>query len=191
MKKYFTSDLHIGHTNICNYTNRSKVTTKEDHTEWLIDLHNKQVNEGDLVYCLGDLSFTKYEKTKEVLSRMKGQKIIIKGNHDNEQHLNHLVRDGLVITWKHYDEILIENTKTCLMHFPIAAWHRQHHGSFHLYGHSHGAYTGPGKCLDVGLDSAYNIFGEHKYFTEEDIVNIMQKKEIYVAEKHRSDRSGD
>jgi len=183
--KFFTSDIHLFHANICKFTDRKLVTTQEKHEEWLIELWNKQVTSADLVYILGDVSFGKYTKTKEVLEQLKGQKIVIKGNHDNEQHLNNLVKEGLIATWKHYDEIDIQGTKTCLFHFPIVAWHRQHYGSYHCFGHSHGSYEGKGKSLDVGLDSAYNIFGEHRLFTEDGVVAYMQQREIYIAEDHR------
>lgn len=190
-RKFYTSDLqlHISHTNICKFTNRKLFTSQELHDQWLVDLHNKQVTSSDLVYILGDLSFGKYDHTKEILSSMKGQKIVIKGNHDNEQHLSKLVKEGVIQSWKLYDEIAIQGTKTCLFHFAIASWNKQHYGSYHLHGHSHGMFEGQGKCLDVGLDSAYNILGEHRYFTEQDIADIMQIKEIYIAEQHRQDRS--
>lgn len=48
------------------------------------------------------------------------------------------------------------------------------------------ANQGQGKILDVGIDSAYNIFGEHKLFSENDIVALMQQKEKFVAEQHRN-----
>ena len=190
-RKFYTSDLqlHISHTNICKFTNRKLFTSQELHDQWLVDLHNKQVTSSDLVYILGDLSFGKYEHTKEILQAMQGQKIAIKGNHDNEQHLNKLAKEGIIQGWKLYDEITIQETKACLFHFPILVWNKQHYGSWHLFGHSHGSLTPSGKCLDVGLDSAYNLFGEHRYFTEQDIADIMQTKEIYIAEQHRQDRS--
>lgn len=40
---YFTSDLHFGHSNIVKFTDRNKVTTSEEHDDWIIDLWNKQV----------------------------------------------------------------------------------------------------------------------------------------------------
>jgi calcineurin-like phosphoesterase family protein len=186
MSKLFCSDLHISHRNICKFTDRKLVTTQEDHDQWLIEIWNKQVTNSDLVYILGDVSFGKFDYTQEVLSQMKGQKIVIKGNHDNEQNLIKLTKSDTIVAWKMYDEIEILDTKTCLFHFAISSWHRQHYGSWHLFGHSHGAFNPPGKCLDVGIDSSYNYFGEHRLFTEQDVVDIMQTKELYIAEQHRN-----
>lgn len=56
-----------------------------------------------------------------------------------------------------------------------------------LYGHCHGQMQGQGKTLDVGIDSAYNVLGEHKLFSEEDVVTFMQQREIYIADSHRKE----
>jgi calcineurin-like phosphoesterase family protein len=184
--KYFTSDLHAFHKNISKFTDRKLVTSVEDHESWLTNIWNSKVTNSDLVYILGDLSFGKYNETVEFLKSLNGQKIVIKGNHDNERHLSRLVSEKIILTWKLYDEIDIQGTKACLMHFPIASWHKQHYGSYMLFGHSHGMFQGQGKTLDVGIDSAYKIFGKHKLFSE-DIVSFMQHKEIYIADSHRKE----
>jgi len=185
--KYYTSDLHAFHKNICKFTDRKLVTSVEDHESWLVSIWNNQVTDSDLVYILGDISFGKYTDTSEFLSGLKGQKIVIKGNHDNEQHLNKLVSEKIILTWKDYLELDIQGGKACCMHYPISSWNRQHYGSYMLHGHSHGMFQGQGKILDVGIDSSYNVFGEHKLFSEDDIVAFMQQKEIYIADSHRKE----
>ena len=40
-----------------------------------------------------------------------------------------------------------------LCHYPLAIWDRRHYGAWHLYGHTHGAYTSDGLALDVGVDN--------------------------------------
>jgi len=37
--------------------------------------------------------------------------------------------------------------------FRMAVWDRSHHGSWHLFGHSHGHVTTVGRSLDVGVDA--------------------------------------
>lgn len=185
--KIFTSDLHFGHKRIVEFTNRGADTNQENHTEWLINLWNSQVLAGDLVYHLGDFSFFKiYEEVSNVVSRLNGNKIFIKGNHDKREHLDQLVKDNLIQAWYDYKEIKIQDNPTVLFHFPIASWHRQSHGSWHLHGHSHGNFKDyRGKMLDVGLDSAYNLYGEHKFITEDEVVAFMQHEDIYSADQHR------
>lgn len=190
MTTYFTSDLHFAHKRIVEFTQRGVATTQEEHDDWLINLWNSQVLKGDLVYMLGDVSFAKIDYTREVLSQLNGQIIVIKGNHDREEDLERLKEENLIQSWKHYKEIKIvskEGTKypTCLFHFPITSWHKQGYGSYHLYGHTHSNFQGDGLCLDVGIDNAYNVFGKHRLFSSKDIVNIMKNKEMVIKDHHR------
>lgn len=188
MKTYFTSDLHFSHKRIVEFTNRSKETSQEDHDSWLTELWNNTVENQDKVFHLGDFSFgTTYEQVAKQVQRLKGQKFFIKGNHDRSKFLDQLKKDRLIQDWYEYKEIMLSDNHACLFHFPIASWHKQNYGSLMLHGHSHGAFTGgKGKILDVGIDSAYNIKGKHSFFSEVEVQEYMQQKEIYVADHHRT-----
>ncbi|MCX6365194.1 MAG: hypothetical protein NTX57_00570 [Armatimonadetes bacterium] len=39
-----------------------------------------------------------------------------------------------------------------LCHYAFRVWRNAHHGSWHLYGHSHGSLPGAGRSMDVGVD---------------------------------------
>ena len=188
MKTYFTSDLHFSHKRIVEFTNRGKETSQEDHDSWLTELWNNTVETQDKVFHLGDFSFgTTYEQVALQVSKLKGQKFFIKGNHDRSKFLEQLKEDRLIQDWYEYKEIKLLDNAACLFHFPIASWHKQNYGSLMLHGHSHGAFTvGKGKILDVGIDSAYNIKGKHSFFSEVEVQEYMQQKEIYVADRHRT-----
>lgn len=185
--KIFTSDLHHEHKRIVEFTNRGADTTQDNHTQWLTNVWNENVSQGDLVYHLGDYSFAKnYDDIAKFTQQLNGQKIFIKGNHDRREHLDQLVKDNLIQAWYDYKEIKLQDTPTVLFHFPIASWHRQSHGALHLHGHCHGNFKDyRGKMLDVGLDSAYNLYGEHKFITENEVVAFMQHEDIYSADQHR------
>jgi calcineurin-like phosphoesterase family protein len=185
-KTIFTSDLHFRHKNIVEYTNRDIETTKQEHDEWLVDLWNSSVDKGDLVWHLGDFCFARNEAEIEtLLKRLNGVKHFIKGNHDDREVLNTLKKNNAIAWWGDYREIKVCGNSTVLFHFPIANWHKQHHGAFHLHGHSHGSYfVEDGKILDVGLDSAYNIYGKHKFFTEKDVLEYMQGRSVVVNDHH-------
>lgn len=185
--KIFTSDLHHEHKRIVEFTNRSVATTQENHTEWLTNVWNENVSQGDLVYHLGDYSFAKnYDDIAKFTQQLNGQKIFIKGNHDRREHLDQLVKDNLIQAWYDYKEIKLQDIPTVLFHFPIASWHRQSHGALHLHGHCHGNFKDyRGKMLDVGLDSAYNLYGEHKFITEDAVLEFMKEQSIYSADQHR------
>lgn len=191
METHFVSDCHFAHKRIVEFTNRGVDTTQENHDEWLINLWNNQVTKQDKIYSLGDFSFShKYEEVEAVVRRLNGQKFFLKGNHCDNKIMQKLAEKQL-ITFYDYKEIKIGKQSTVLFHFPIAAFHKQAYGSWHLHGHSHGNYVIPtGKILDVGLDSAYNIYGEHRFFTEQDIETYMANREVNVVDHHK-DRTGE
>lgn len=186
MNTYFCSDLHFSHSKICSFTERKLFTNPEEHTGWLINIWNSQVTKADKVIHLGDFSFShKYEEVASVLRRLNGQKFFIKGNHDRSEILDSLKLSGLIQNWYHYKEVKIGDTPTCLFHFPIAAWHRQHYGSIHLHGHCHSSFQGNGKILDVGIDNAYKLYGEHRLFSEQEVLTFMKDRPLYITEEHR------
>lgn len=189
--KWFTSDLHFEHKNICAYTDRPMTLTVNGHTEWLIELWNSQVKKGDMVYHLGDFFFSSGsnspEKLKNLIKRLNGHIVFIKGNHDDSETFT---KAGILV--QQYKELSLHHPDTkqqihaCLFHFPIHVWHRQHRGSCHLHGHSHGGYTdGKGRILDVGLDSAYNLTGQHRFFSEQEIVERMLSIPFVSNDNHK------
>lgn len=67
-----------------------------------------------------------------------------------------------------------------LFHYAMRVWNKSHHGSIHLYGHSHDSLDKDGEynglSMDVGMDSAYRIFGEYRPFQIVEIIDIMNKR---------------
>ena len=192
MTIYFTSDLHHSHKNIVDFTNRSVATTKEQHNEWLVNIWNSTVQKNDLVYHLGDLSFaTKYSEISEFVSGLNGRIVLLKGNHDREGNLQSLKDDNLIENWHMYKEIKVplsngEVQHINLFHFPISSWHKQGYGAWNLFGHSHGSHKSEGKSLDVGLDSAYNLYQEHRFFSLIDVELYMSQREVNTVDHHRN-----
>lgn len=187
MAKVFTSDLHHEHNNIVRFTKRGVDTTQEGHTEFIRKLWNKEVKPQDEVYHLGDFSFSsKYPEIARFVDSLNGQKFFLKGNHCDEKVLDRLVKDGLIHSWYDYKEIKLGDQRIVLFHFPITAWHQQGRGAWHLHGHCHGNLQQKyGKRLDVGLDNAYNLFGEHRFFTEQDIKDFMWAQPLEVSDHHK------
>lgn len=187
VQTYFNSDIHHSHKNIVKFTNRGTETTIENHDDWLVNLWNKQVKPNDIVYSLGDLSFaSKYDDLAKFVSKLNGNINLIKGNHDKTEFLNRLKADGLINNWWDYKEIKIGDHPIVLFHYPITSWHKQGYGSWHCFGHSHGNLQSPkGKMLDVGLDSSYNLYGTHKFFSEADVAEYMATREVVVTDHHK------
>lgn len=113
----------------------------EQHDEELIRRWNSKVSDKDTVYILGDLSFYSGPKTNEILKRLKGKKILIKGNHDmiylNDKRFDKLLFEEIV----DYKEVRSEGYIFIMFHFPIAVWNLSHKGAIHLFGHIHSNET--------------------------------------------------
>jgi calcineurin-like phosphoesterase family protein len=87
-EKWVISDLHLGHANILKYAgNLRGGTTAEEHDQWIIDQWNSVVKKCDLVYVLGDAAMNL--DAYKLFKKMKGQKCLVRGNHDvnNARHL--------------------------------------------------------------------------------------------------------
>jgi calcineurin-like phosphoesterase family protein len=76
----------LGHANILNFKGVDGVTpirpfsSLEEMNETIIENWNKTVNDNDTVYHLGDVYFGQGWKH---VSRLKGKKHLVVGNHDN------------------------------------------------------------------------------------------------------------
>lgn len=80
-KVFFIADTHFGHKNIIEYENRPFQSVEEmDNT--LIDNWNKTVKKREKVYMLGDFGLSNKQRIKEIVSILKGYKVLILGNHD-------------------------------------------------------------------------------------------------------------
>lgn len=76
---YLIADTHFGEDAIRRYENRPFETVRE-MDEALVRNWNAVVKDGDLVYVLGD--FSSAGREREILERLAGRKILVKGNHD-------------------------------------------------------------------------------------------------------------
>lgn len=117
--------------------------------EALIANYNECVKPGDVVYHLGDFSFAR--DPSRVFRRLNGNKHLIEGNHD-QKRLKELKR--LSWGWVKSTYLLrAGGTKIWLSHYAHRRWPHSHHGTIHLYGHSHGELEDFGRSTDVGVDA--------------------------------------
>ena len=184
MTDHVTSDTHWWHNNIlgfpsCDKFRKNLYGEKENPAsvhamnEGMIKIWNQHVQPDDTVYHLGDFAIA-YGKnlaprTLEILGRLNGKIILVKGNHDNGttskifKEFGHEVLD--------YKRLDLPDGRTIIMsHYPMYVWDKHHHGAVMLHGHCHGSLTDQkGKILDVGwdchgrvltLDEAYHMANE-------------------------------
>lgn len=158
---FFTSDLHISHTNIIKFCNRpfNDVQSMNKH---IVNSWNNVVTNEDEIYMLGDFSYKASRKTaKYFLRQLNGKKYFIKGNHDWVENLDNYKNSGLIEWWKYSHEFTYEhNGKTynfSLSHYPH--YPAKGTGLVCLFGHQHGIYEHHGVSfhypggLDVGVDN--------------------------------------
>lgn len=157
-KVWVTSDTHFGHNNILSYENRVeklKVSTVEEHDKELINRWNAIVGKDDLVLILGDFSFKKADRTEEVLNKLNGDKVLIRGNHDiflDDKKFNKSLFKAIY----DYKETKYKGQEIALMHYPIQDFKHQNKETkpaILLFGHIHTFNMEiPKHSFNVGVD---------------------------------------
>lgn len=162
---YITSDIHFYHNNMCGpegfIKGRRQFADAYEMNEYLVKAHNSVVTDKDRVYILGDISMNQNkDDVLEILSRLKGQLVIVKGNHDDESTLRYLEehnyelpngkpkfeihRVGLI---KKYNKKIYH-----LTHYPMLVGSGR--GNLRsLHGHIHEAVSPSPNSLNVCIDS--------------------------------------
>ena len=83
---FLTSDTHFGHAGVCRFTEADGITKIRPWTdpnemdEEMVRRWNDRVRPNDKVYHLGDVVINR--KALKTLSRLNGDKVLIRGNHD-------------------------------------------------------------------------------------------------------------
>lgn len=138
---YFTADLHLGHENILEMAERP-FSCIEEMDETLIANWNERVKGNDTVYIAGDLIFkSKTNNPEQYLSRLKGKKILLLGNHDHGWKTK-------VDMGRYFKEVLnlkevdIEGHMTTICHYPMLEWRSSRKENskrlgFLIHGHIH------------------------------------------------------
>lgn len=76
-----TSDLHLGHKNICKY--RTQFSSAEEHDEVVFDNLATNIKKRDSLFILGDVAFNEYW-VKKIGTINCVKKTLLLGNHDTE-----------------------------------------------------------------------------------------------------------
>ena len=143
---FYIADTHFGHNNAIKYDNRP-FKSVEEMDDAMIQLWNETVKDDDTVYILGDFSWYKEDKTASILQKLKGYKILIKGNHDR-------VSPKVARCFSRvcdYAEVKDGNERVILSHYPIMFWNGMFRDTVHLYGHVHNTIQYE-YCLNIGRE---------------------------------------
>lgn len=170
---WFTSDWHLGHSNIIKYCQRP-FSSVDEMDDTIIENCNALVKPTDTLYILGDFSFRADKAAENYRRRINCEHVhLIYGNHDERYFYKFFE------TAKDYAKIYVQKQKIILFHYPIAVWDSSHHQSWHLFGHSHGTHTEwreqvmPNSLsMDVGVDC-----NDYKPLSFERIRQVMNKRQ--------------
>jgi len=175
---FFTADWHIGHANSIKFDNRPFQDVGEMHRA-LIRNYNAQVPENGICYFLGDIATHNSDLTKDILSKLRGTKVIIVGNHDKNSNALYLMGFDVVLN---NATIYIQGERVTMSHCPLPGIFREdvsdmrgailgdnfhgeskhqafmvaNEGQFHLHGHLHSPNNGKsqkivGRQMDIGV----------------------------------------
>ena len=130
---YFTSDLHLGHANSIEFTNRPFANVDEMN-EMLIHNINSVVEKTDELWILGDFAYkVDREKVREFRNSILCKRVhLVVGNHDKDYSQDHIFQSV-----QSYKELKTPYGRFVLFHYPILEWNAAHYGSVHLHGHIH------------------------------------------------------
>lgn len=145
---WFTADLHFGHSQIINHCKRPFADSREMDGH-LIAQWNAVVQPDDDIYVIGDFAFRGMKSPGSYLARLVGRKHLIHGNHDSAECREHPAWTSS----QTMAELTVDGVRLVLLHYAMRVWPKSHHGSLHLYGHSHGQLPGDRQSCDVGVDA--------------------------------------
>ena len=170
MTVWFTADLHLGHSNIIEYSSRPFADAAEmDAT--LIRRWNELVEPGDDVWVLGDFAMGKIRDTLPRAAQLRGTKHLLTGNHDRcwdghgaraQEWAERYVEAGFDEIHHGTIELAIGDTDVLACHFPYEGDSHDYdryierrpvdRGQWLLHGHVHERWQQRGRMINVGVD---------------------------------------
>lgn len=136
--------------------------TVEEMEEELIKRNNKLVKSSDVVFHLGNFSSEDKKKTHEIIRRLKGKHVFLRGGNDRWMKKNFYLYEIKV-------EKLSNNDKVVLCSYPLRNWPLSHFNSYHVYANRYIKNEKFfGKTMNVSVEC-----NDYYPFSEEEIIDIM------------------
>ena len=157
MQTFFTSDTHFDDPYSIQYFNRPFKSVDEMNAV-MVERWNHVVTEHDTVYHLGDFTLDDIHHFTSWVSQLNGTIKILPGSHDHPWLKDFRASDKVQVLAPlvslEFPDIVAGTSPqvVVLCHYSMQVWDRSNHGSWHLFGHSHGKLEGIGLSFDVGVD---------------------------------------
>jgi calcineurin-like phosphoesterase family protein len=170
MARYWTADLHFGHTNIIRYSRRpfADVAAMNDG---LVARWNEVVDPDDEVWVLGDVAMGPILESLANVTRLHGTKVLVAGNHDRcwsghgpkaEPWVERYLEVGFAEILQGAVAVTIGGVEALACHFPyegdshdedrFTAYRPIDDGLPLVHGHVHRSWKVSGHQLNVGVD---------------------------------------
>jgi len=155
-------------------------TVQKMNRTYIDKINNTVKFNNDILFILGDFGYFKDEAAVHSMrSRICVEQVyFIIGNHDRRQWVQtpfDRVYDQL--------EINVDGKPITLNHYAMLRWNKSHHGSYMLFGHSHGMlgeWIGQHmpwcRLLDVGVDG-HSMEGHYAPWSFKEVKEYMDKRE--------------
>lgn len=173
-RRWWTSDLHLGHAGILAHTQRPYGTVESMNID-LIERWNERVGPADEVYVLGDLAMGPIVEMLELMELCHGAKFLVPGNHDKcwegyrskqkhrvDQWRSEYEAAGLIVLDGEL-EMRVGGEHVAISHFPYEGdsqererfvdFRPRDRGAWLLHGHVHEKWRQRGRMINVGVDA--------------------------------------
>lgn len=194
-KRYFTSDLHLGHKNVIPYCFRPYKNIEEMNEE-IIKLINSTCSENDELWILGDVSLNK--KYALALPKLvKCKLILVSGNHDathpcNRRHQTMIKRyldAGWAQVYLTTTLVLNNGQEVLLSHLPYGTKNSLKYDDRYLHyrpvdtkpllcGHVHQSWVKLDNMVNVGVDAH-----QMRILSEYEVVELLNKTDNFIPVK--------
>lgn len=114
-KVFLISDPHFYHEKVIAYENRPFKDIKEMNNV-IIHNWNSIVNKDDKIFVLGDFGFGSKDSIIKIFKKLKGNKVLIMGNHDKRRSYEWWLNIGFKEVYKYP---ILYNSHFLLSHEPI------------------------------------------------------------------------
>jgi calcineurin-like phosphoesterase family protein len=187
MARYFTADLHLGHHNIIQYSERPFRDVAHMSDE-LVGRWNSMVGPTDEVIVLGDFAMGRIAETLPTAARLNGRKVLLTGNHDRcwnghrkgvSAAAARYLEAGFDEIWQGVVDLHVSGNRVQVCHFPYRGDSHDHDrftshrpvddGAWLLHGHVHQSWKVCDRMINVGVD-----VWEYSPVSEDAIVELMQ-----------------
>jgi calcineurin-like phosphoesterase family protein len=161
---FYSSDLHFNHP----FVAKTRHMEMEEHDETIIDNFNHILHKNDHLWILGDLFMGSVTEGMKKVSRLKGIKHLVLGNHDAGHPMHkksHTFQRRYLEVFESvhlHEQHHIAGHKVNLSHFPYRGdhkaedrhtqWRLRDEGLPLLHGHVHAEWLHRDNQLNVGVD---------------------------------------